>query len=317
MSARPAIVVLTPLKNDAWILRRFLEVSSLFADRILIVDEGSTDDSREICAEFEKVTVIDNPAREYDEGSRQQLLIRTARELVPMPRILVALDPCEILAASSMSSRGWQAVLSARPGTVLFCEKPNLYLSPFTCERRPLDFAGGFVDDGAAELAALRIHSPRLPIPTGASHLTLGDVKFLDYGLVRPAAQKARFRLYAALENVLGTKTLWKRRHEYWSRRALRATGPLVPTPREWYDAWESRGIDMHTVRDVAPYWEDLATLELLLEHGSRRFWYDDVWEKDWNQFIVSIGRIARVQPPPMPVRFAIDTAQRVLESLR
>ena len=186
-----AVVVLTPLKNDAWILRRFLEVASVFADRIIIADEGSTDGGREICAEFEKVTVIDNASSGYDEAARQQLLIRTARELVPMPRTLIALHADEILAANAMSTRGWQAMRDARPGTVLFFEKPNLYLSPFTCERRALDFPGGFVDDGVAEHQGPPVRSPRLPMPTGAPQLTLGDVKFLHYALVRPEAQKA------------------------------------------------------------------------------------------------------------------------------
>ncbi|HVE71580.1 MAG TPA: glycosyltransferase family 2 protein [Thermoanaerobaculia bacterium] len=317
MTERPAIVVLTPLRNDAWILRRFLEVTSLFADRIIIADQGSTDGGLEICAEFEKVTVIDNSASGYDEGARQELLIRTARELVPMPRILIALDADEILTANAMSARGWQAILAAQPGTVLFFERPNLYLSPFTCERRPLDFPGGFVDDDVAEHRARRIHSPRLPLPPGAPHLTLGDVKFLNYALVRPEAQKAKFRMYAALENVMGTRTLWQRRRHYWSRKVLRASGPLEPTPREWFESWESRGIDMTTIHDTQPYWQDNATLDLLLEHGSRRFWYDDIWQKDWNAFIVQTGRIARVDPPPLPLRLAVDTAQRVVEWLR
>ncbi len=317
MSDRPAVVVLTPLKNDAWILRRFLEVTSVFADRIIIADQGSTDGGRDLCAEFEKVTLIDNASSEYDEGQRQQLLIRAARELVPLPRILIALDADEILTASSMGSRGWQAMLAAQPGTVLFFEKPRLYLSPFTCERRALDFPGGFVDDGVAELRPLRIHSPRLPLPPDAPTLTLGDVKFLHYAMVRPEAEKAKFRMYAALENVMGTKTLYQRRRFYWSKRVLRTKGPIEPTPPEWFAAWESRGIDMTTVRDVQPYWQDMATLDLLLEHGSRRFWYDDIWEKDWNRFIVEIGRIARVEPPPFLLRLGVDTAQRVIRWAR
>ena len=314
---RPAVVVLTPLKNDAWILRRFLDVASIFADRIIIADQGSTDGGLEICAEYEKVTVIDNSSSEYDEAQRQQLLIRTARELVPLPRILIALDADEILAANAMSSRGWLAMQRAKPGTVLFFEKPNLYLSTSSCERRPLDFPGGFVDDGVAEHRPLRIHSPRLPMPPGAPHMTLGDIKFLHYALVRPEAQKAKMRMYAALENVMGTKTLYQRRRYYWSKRVLRAMGPIEPSPHEWFEAWEARGIDMSSIRDEQPYWQDVATLDLLLRYGSRRFWLDDLWEKDWNRFIVELGRIARVDPPPWMVRFTVDTAQRVLEWAR
>jgi hypothetical protein len=314
---KPMVVVLTPLRNDAWILRRFLEVTSVFADRILIADQGSTDGGREICAEFPKVTVIENPWSDYDEGERQQLLIRAARELVPMPRILIALAADEILAANAMSSRGWQAMFTARPGTMLFFEKPGLYLSTASCMRRPSDFHGGFVDDDVAEHHPRRIHSPRLPTPPGAPHMTLGDVKFLHYALVRPEAQKAKMRMYAALENVMGTKTLYQRRRRYWSKRALRPVGPIEPTPREWFTAWESRGIDMHAIYDTPPYWQDVATLDLLLKHGSRRFWLDDLWEKDWNRFIVQLGRLARVDPPPFLLRLLVDTVQRVVEWAR
>jgi hypothetical protein len=305
------IVVLTPLKNDSWILRRFLEVTSVFADRIIIADQGSTDGSLEMCAEFPKVTVIDNSASDYDEASRQHLLIRAAREMVPMPRLLLALDCDEILAANAMGTAGWQAMLTSRPGTVVRFEKPNLYLTPANCERRPLDFPGGFVDDDISPHRPQRIHSPRLPTPEDFPQLTLGDVKFLHYALVRPEAQKAKMRMYAALENVMETKSLYTRRRYYWSRKVLRAMGPVEPTPREWYGAWERRGIDMTTIEDVQPYWQDLATLELLRTHGSRRFWLDDIWEKDWRTLD------PEVTPPPRLLTWAIDTAQGTFEWLR
>jgi hypothetical protein len=317
VTERPAIVVITAIENDAWILRRFLEVTSIFADRIIVSDRGASYGSRALCAEYEKVTLIEDDSDDYDEGARQERLLRTARELVPMPRILLALEPDEILAADAMSSRGWQTLLRARPGTMLFFERPELYLSAASCVRRELDLGAGFIDDGTSELRGARIHSPRLPMPDRAPQMTLGDVKFLHYGLVRPEAMKARARMYAALENVLGTKTLWERRRAYSSKRVLRVDAPIEPSPREWFEAWESRGIDMTTIRDVQPYREDVLTLDLLLHYGSRRFWLDDIWEKDWNRFIVQLGRLARVDPPPFLPRFSIDIAQRVLEWLR
>jgi hypothetical protein len=305
------IVVLTPLKNDAWILRRFLEVTSIFADRIIIADQGSTDGSLAICAEFPKVTVIDNSVSEYDEASRQRLLIRAAREMVPMPRLMLALDCDEIAAADAMGTPGWQAMLSARPGTVLLFEKPNLYLTTANCERRPLDFPGGFVDDDLSPHRPQRIHSPRLPMPENSPQLILGDVKFLHYALVRPEAQKAKMRMYAALENVMGTKSLYTRRRYYWSRKVLRAMGPVEPSPRAWFEGWERRGIDMTTIEDVQPYWQDLATLELLRAHGARRFWLDDIWEKDWRVLDPEIT------PPPRLLTWAVNNAQLVFERLR
>lgn len=315
MSARPAIVVLTPLKNDAWILRRFLEVTSVFADRILIADQGSTDGGLEICAKFDKVTVLDNSASDYNEASRQAMLIDAARRLVPMPRILMALDSDEILAADALGKPGWQRMLGAAPGTAVFFEKPNVYLSVANVERRPLDFLGAFVDDGAAEHQAKRVHSARLPTPPGCPTLVLDDVKILHYALARPEAQIAKIRMYAALENLMGTKTAYWRRRYYWSRRVLRPLGPVEPTPRAWLAGWEERGIDMTTIEDVQPYWQDLATLDLLIEHGSRRFWLDDIWKKDWQQLLREHPRPGRVEPPPLLLRAALDAGQALLEA--
>jgi hypothetical protein len=311
---RPSIVVLTPLKNDAWILRRFLEVTSVFADLIIVADQGSTDGGLEICGEFKKVTVIDNSASDYDEASRQTLLITTARKLVPLPRILIALDADEILSANSMESRDWQTMINAQPGTAVFFEKPNLILSPTLCERRPLDFLGAFIDDGTTPHRPKLVHSPRLPQAEGFPALVLREVKFLHYALVRPEAQKAKFRMYAAIENVMGTKSTYWRRRYYWSRRVLKALGPVEPTPREWIDGWEKRGIEMSQIEDVQPYWQDLATLDLLLKHGSRRFWLDDIWEKDWNRFKAEHSRPGSVNPPPWLLRAVIDGAQVLLE---
>ncbi len=181
-------------------------------------------------------------------------------------------------------------------------------------ERRPLDFPGAFVDDGLSPHQPQRIHSPRLP--SGGSSVALEGVKFLHYALVRPEAQKAKMRMYAALENVMETKSLYWRRRYYWSRRVLRAMGPVEPVPPEWYAEWERRGIDMTTIEDVQPYWQDLATLDLLLKHGSRRFWLDDIWEKDWRAFLRDQHLQGTVVPPNALLRTLVDHAQSLLEAL-
>ena len=317
MSSAPPIVVLARIRNDAWILPRFLQVADTFAERVLLADEGSTDDSRDIAGRYERVTWIDAAGGPYDEGARWELLLRTARELVPGPRILLALEADEILAANAMGTRGWRALLAAGPGTVIFVERATLYFSTANCQRTPVDFPIGFVDDGTADVRGARLHSPRLPDPDAAPHLTLGDVKILHYALVRPEAQKAERRLCSMLENLYETKSLYQRRRAYWSRRVLRPKGPIEPTPREWFAGWEARGIEMTKVQDFRPYWQDVVALELLLEHGARRFWLDDIWEKDWNAFIVELGRIARIDPPPRALRALVNGAQRVVEWVR
>jgi len=316
VAKRPQVITLTPLKNDAWILPRFLEVTSRFSDLIIVADEGSTDGGLEILRRFPKVTVIDNSRGDYDEAARQNLLIAKAREAVPLPRIMVALDADEILAANALQSPGWQAMLRAAPGTSILFEKPNLYLTPQECERRPLDFPGAFVDDGVTQHRPLRIHSRRLPAPEGGPQLVLPDVKFLHYALVRPEAQKAKMRMYAAIENVMQTKSLYWRRRYYSSRRVLKPLGRIEATPKEWFQGWEDVGIDMTSVEDVQPYWQDVATLNMLIEYGAKRFWFDDLWTKDWNDLLRQLNMNEHVAPPPLALRFTLDVMQRVVEGI-
>src|SRR6185312_9661589 len=125
------IIVITPAKNEAWILDRFLAVTSQFADVIIVADQHSTDGSLDIYPKYPKVHLVSNNDSNYDEATRQLLLLKTARSLVPdHKRVILALDADEILAADSLNTPGWQSMLDARPGTVLHFEKPDLYLTP-------------------------------------------------------------------------------------------------------------------------------------------------------------------------------------------
>ena len=95
-SSDPALICLTPVRNEAWILDRFLRCARLWADHIVVVDHCSTDGSREIAREFPKVTLVEYDETSFDEPERRRLLIETARSLEPdRQRILLALDADE------------------------------------------------------------------------------------------------------------------------------------------------------------------------------------------------------------------------------
>src|SRR5579872_3256170 len=92
----PTIICLTPVRNEAWILERFLQCASLWADHIVVADQCSDDDSCEIALRHPKVTLIRNPSPAYDEGARQRLLIDAARRLpAEGRRMLIAIDADE------------------------------------------------------------------------------------------------------------------------------------------------------------------------------------------------------------------------------
>jgi glycosyltransferase involved in cell wall biosynthesis len=319
MVQRPRIAVVTPVKNESAILDRFLAVTSQFADNIIIADQGSTDDSPNISARYPKVTLIRNDSLEYDEASRQKLLIEKARELVPAPRIILALDADEVLAANATMTLSWQEMLRAQPGTVLCFEKPDLYPTPSKCIRYETPWPVGYVDDGA-EHRPKKIHSIRIPMPDGAPRLHIKDVKILHYGMINLEIQAAKRRMYCVLENVNCTLPAWRRRMAYASSFNWATQGRLEDCPREWFNGWERLGINMMTVPSQPFYWYDYEVLKQFKKYGVRRFWSDDIWNFDWEACRVhakSIGIAGMpdvsISPPPIVIRSALRLLDKVL----
>lgn len=325
MANSPKIVVVTPVKNEAWILDRFLSVTSEFADHIVIADQGSSDNSPVICQRFPKVTLIKNESKWYSEASRQLLLLQVARELVQDQKLILALDADEILAANAMSTLGWRTMLEAPPGTVLCFDKPDL-LSPEQCIRYDSPWPLGYMDDGADHMPK-EVHSIRIPVPDIAPRLVVHDVKILHYALTRPSAQASKMRMYSVIENVLQTNPLRRRRAGYRANKNWSRGQRIDSTRGEWFEHWERLDIDMNSILTERYYWQDLEVLRYFEQFGERKFWFEDIWDFDWEacrRFAHSSG-IAKVPtttivPPPLFIKWEMkvfDQLNFVLRRLR
>ena len=276
------IVVITPVKNEAWILNRFLSVTSSFADIIFVADQGSTDESAKICARYPKVKLVRNEGSSYSEAERQLLLLKVARENTPRPRLILALDADEMIAADAPGRPGWNKMLKAKPGTIIRMEKITVLPRKDRCIRY-YPFALGYMDDDA-EHTPLSIHSERVPMPDHASELILDDVKVLHYLLVRPGAQASKNRFYSAVENVLGNKNLLRRRLRYDPGRDYLNEGRIETVDPEWFRAWEEAGIDMKSTTAEKYYWYDVEVLKFFTKYGSKRFWAENIWDIGWEE---------------------------------
>ena len=70
--SKPLIICLVPVKNEAWILDRCLATASTWADVIIVADQMSTDNSREIALKYPKVQLIENPSVSFCRKNRNR-----------------------------------------------------------------------------------------------------------------------------------------------------------------------------------------------------------------------------------------------------
>lgn len=275
---KPQLICLTPVKNEAWILRQFLRAASIWADRILVLDQQSTDASREIALEFPKVRLLRNPSQEFNEPERQRLLIEAARE-EPTPRILITLDADEFLAADAIGSEEWERALREPTGTIFELPRVDLWQTRRWCLHTG-HFEWGFVDDGSPHHGRT-IHSPRIPLPDGAPRFRFERTRVLHTQFLNLPRMRSKHRWYRCYERVtFPEKSVVEIERLYswmdWGRPHV------TPADPAWFAGYDARAIEIDCHEDVEDHWWDWEVLRMFQRHGTEPFRPLNIWELDW-----------------------------------
>ncbi|MFM6270364.1 MAG: glycosyltransferase family 2 protein, partial [Dolichospermum sp.] len=82
--------------------------------------------------------------------------------------------------------------------------------------------------------------------------------------------------------------------------------GRLEASSDSWFSGWESIGIDMKTIKNSKYYWWDYEILKQFKNYGYWQFWFDDIWDFDWESFRQYVQTLEntenldlRIIPPP------------------
>jgi len=276
---KPTVICLTPVRNEAWILNRFLKCASIWADHIIIADQNSDDGSATIAQAYPKVRLIRNNATNLCEQERVQMLLEESRK-IQGPRLIIALDADEILTGNFLESNEWQTILNSRKGTLIRFDWANINPGITSCwlsENRVF----GFMDDGS-QFQGSTIHSPRVPTPASAPSLILKDIKVMHYQYTDWSRMQSKHRWYQCWELVNNPGRspidLYRMYHHMYSV----TSNEICPIQSSWMDAYTAQAIDMTSTLSESVYWWDKAVLLFIREYGAHYFSKLNIWDFDW-----------------------------------
>ncbi len=280
----PLHIVMTPVRNEAWVLRTFLEATSLWADHIIIADQMSTDGSREIAKEYPKVILIDNRNPEFNEAERQAMLVAKAREVAAgRDTLLWGLDADEVLAANTFETEDWQRILNSRPGDVFWfkwaeiCPNQKEYwLSPTTY------YPWLFHDDGKEPHGnyVRNMHSMRIPYPIEEKQMFyVDDFRVLHFAYLNQhrIASKRRFYQFVDWEMNHRNPVVLSRSYSQTKKNEQ-----ILALPDEFLFHGEKYGFELLELVDteVAKCYMDDYIVERFARHSMKDLRKLDIWDE-------------------------------------
>ncbi len=276
---KPVVICLTPIKNEVWILDRFLKAASLWADYIILSDQGSTDGSIEIAKKYSKVVLLENKELPYfDEYLMRKPLFDAARE-IEGDRILISLDADEFLTPNWEYSKEWETILSSPQGTII--NFPWLNINPdFETYWENLPNSCMYVDDNT-EFKTGVIHASRLPRPFSYDEIYLKEIKILHYQYTDWERMLSKHRWYQCVELIKMNNNpvdVFRRYHHMYEINEVK----LKPVQRMWFDEYTKYGIDITSIYHQSMLLWERTVLDYMNEFGTSYFRHLNIWTVNW-----------------------------------
>ena len=316
------IIALLPVKNEAWVLEHTLACLSGFCDVILVNDQQSEDNSRDIGRRFPKVAWIDSPDSKICEQARWQLW-DVARQYEGN-NLIWCTDADELLSPRRIRAFFDRAAGTLSPGTVidsLYCHvwnSPARYrsgLGLYAPHHKPV----AIVDDRRQDYdrsRALPLHEERVPIAPGATRVQVDDPPLLHLQWLLPNRSQMRQAWYRCREWMQQERTP-AAINDVYSRTLPEWRVPTAPIPAEWLDGITLPGADV----DARPTWQQTDILGWFDARGVEFFepleiWHVDLLRREFTRRTGRRPRPDRSYREPWPAR-ARALSLRVLSAAR
>jgi len=291
------IIALVPVRNEAWVLTHSLASLSGFCDVIIVSDQSSEDESRDICRRFSKVVLLESAASKISTQVRWDLF-DAAR----------GYDGCNLLwctdADELVSPRAARACLEARrdqlvPGTVVECMFVHPWHSAaryrvfdwrYAPQLKPL----AFVDDRRMDYDRSRphsIHEPRVPEESARRVLQAPELHVLHLQWLLANRTQMRQAWYRCKELLDGKPAAAI--NEYYAGTLPDRGARTAEMPAAW-----TEGLTFpELAADREPSWNEREILAWFEQYGPARFEPLEIWHLAplREAFVEAVGR----QPRP------------------
>ncbi len=309
---KPKLIVITPVRNEAWVLESFLTHCSSWADHIIVADQHSTDGSREIALRFPKVTLIDNPTDEWVENVCRARLLEEA-QYIPGDKIIFALDCDEFLSDGFQQTAGWKRIMESEPNEIFYFRWLNLYgdMSHGQIEGTGAEWAAHYAPDvdivsEYRERERHAVHCQRVPCLEGdrCRYTLIEDILFVHLGSLNRYRMRNKLDFYQVVNFDKNPQksnpiSLYRAYTDILQFKAPRLDSPVRITTADGHD------ITSH-VRIAEPgqhYVEEMSTI--LRREGFKKFRWLCIWD---NSYLCAAG--IAYKPP-----FQIRTIHRYLRT--
>jgi glycosyltransferase involved in cell wall biosynthesis len=283
---RPLLICLTPVRNEAWILDRFLACTSCWADHIIIADQNSTDGSREIAQKYTKVILIENAGEEYNEPKRQKLLLQEARK-IRGKKVLIALDADEAFVSGFSNTTDWQTILNGNKGDFFSLEWINIFPG-YKKGWLPGTYSTiVFIDDDTNmgyEDYGPDLHAyPRIPNPENKVVQRLQTIKILHFQYTVWKRMQSKHRFYQCLEHINSPEkhpiSIFRMYHHMYSV----PKDQIINISKLHFDDYIKEGIIIKQDPIDTVFWFDEEVLRMFEEYGYEKFRKLDIWGTNWD----------------------------------
>ena len=282
MKTQPLLICLTSTRNYGWVTSAFLKANSLWADYIIMVDQMSTDGTREMALANSKVILLDNEDLAYSETKRSEMAINRARE-IEGDKILIYLAIDEVLPANVKTTQGWDKILKSKQGEVFCFQWANILPDEkryFLSEQHSW-MARGFHDDNVTPYnnEGLDMHTHCIPYPEKPIKESLIiDIKILHFAVFNENWNISKQRFYQLVDFDKNIRTATQLDRMY--NRSLINTKSISTLQTQWIHKKEVVGFNLfdEVDRKEQPFF-DKYVLDFILKNGINRYRKINVWD--------------------------------------